>query len=320
MSRAGLTAERPSGPDERPVRAHAPARARRWGGRRDGWQAWLYLLPTVVGLCLFSAGAIVASFLLSFTDFNSVNPPRWIWLGNYRDLAREATFWQVVRNTVVYALGFVPSSVVLSLLLSLLVNQKLRAIVAFRSVYFLPVVSSTVAVAMVWGWLYNPQFGLINYLLFAILHVDGPNWLASTEWALPALIVMAVWKSLGYNMVIFLAGLQGIPAELYEAAKIDGAGRVQQLWRITLPLLSPTTFFVLIITVIGSFQIFDQTYVMTQGGPANATLTLSYYIYENAFEWFHMGYAAALAYVLFFLVLAFTLLQVRWQRRWVFYR
>lgn len=292
----------------------------RWRGRRDGWQGWLYLLPTVIGLALFSAGPIIASFLLSFTNFNAVNLPHWIGLGNYGQLIHEPLFWHVLRNTIAYTVGLVPSSVILSFLLSVLVNQQLRGIIFFRSIYFLPVVSSTVAVAMVWGWLYNPQFGLINYLLYALLHINGPNWLSSTQWALPALVIMAVWKSLGYNMVIFLAGLQGIPPELYEAAKIDGAGRLQQLLRITAPLLSPTTFFVVVITIIGSFQIFDQTYVMTQGGPANATLTLSYYIYENAFEWFHMGYAAALAYVLFFLVLAFTLLQVRLQKRWVFYR
>ena len=161
---------------------------------------------------------------------------------------------------------------------------------------------------------------MINNFLYGLFHVVGPNWLGDTTWALPALIIMGIWKSLGYNMVIFLAGLQSVPEELYEAAKVDGAGPVRRFWHVSLPLISSTTFFVLVITIIGSFQVFQHTYVMTQGGPAYATLTISYYIYQNAFEWFHMGYAAALGYVLFFMILIVTLVQIRLQRRWVFYR
>lgn len=288
--------------------------------RTDNWQAWFYLVPTLVGLALFSVGPVFASAFLSFTKYEIVTPPIWIGLGNYVQLASAPLFWKVLENTVFYGLGLVPASVVLSLLLAVLVNRKLPGILAFRSLYFLPVVSSTVAVSLVWAWLYDPQFGVINDLLFALFHVNGPNWLGDTTWALPALILMGIWKSLGYNMVIFLAGLQGVPEELYEAAKVDGAGPAQRFWHVTLPLISSTTFFVLVITIIGSFQVFEQTYVMTQGGPAYATLTMSYYIYQNAFEWFHMGYAAALGYVLFFVILLVTVIQIRLQRRWVFYR
>jgi len=288
--------------------------------RSDNWQAWVYLVPTILGLAIFSIGPVIESFFLSFTKYEIVTPPIWIGLANYAQLVSEPLFWKILLNTVLYTVGFVPSGVILSLLLAVLVNQKLRGVLLFRSLYFLPVVSSTVAIALVWSWLYDPQFGAINDLLFTVFHINGPNWLGSTTWALPALIIMGVWKSLGYNMVIFLAGLQGVPDELYEAAKVDGAGRVRRFWHITLPMISSTSFFVMIITIIGSFQVFEQTYVMTQGGPAYATLTLSYYIYQNAFEWFHMGYAAALGYVLFFLILIVTLIQMRFQKNWVFYR
>jgi multiple sugar transport system permease protein len=291
---------------------------------RRRWRHWLscyaYLLPTICGLVLFSAGAMLASFLMSFTKFEIVTPPVFVGLQNYADLAGAPLFWKVLGNTVYYTVGYVPLNLCASLALAVLVNNKLRGVTLFRGFYFTPVVTSGVAVAMVWAWLYNPQFGLINYLLRATLGLQGPAWLSSTEWAMPALIILGVWRSAGYNMVIFLAGLQGIPEELYEAAAIDGAGPWARFRHVTLPMLSSTTFFVLVVSVINSFQVFEATYIMTQGGPANATLTLSYYIFQNAFEWFHMGYAAAMAWVLFGLVMLFTLLQMRLQRFWVFYR
>ncbi|HEV8638586.1 MAG TPA: sugar ABC transporter permease [Chloroflexota bacterium] len=291
---------------------------------RRRWRHWLacyaYLVPTIAGLLLFSAGAMIASFLMSFTKFEIVTPPVFIGLQNYADLVGAPLFWKVLGNTIYYTLGYVPLNLGLSLALAVLVNNKLRGITLFRGFYFTPVVTSGVAVAMVWAWLYNPQFGLINYLLRVVFGIQGPAWLTSTEWAMPALIILGVWRSAGYNMVIFLAGLQGIPEELYEAAAIDGAGWWARFRHVTLPMLSSTTFFVLVVSVINSFQVFEATYVMTQGGPANATLTLSYYIFQNAFEWFHMGYAAAMAWVLFGLIMVFTLLQMRLQRLWVFYR
>jgi multiple sugar transport system permease protein len=227
-------------------------------------------------------------------------------------------FWTTLRNTLYYTLLFIPGAVILPLLVAVVMNQPLRGITLYRSIYFLPVVTSTVAVALVWQWLYNPEFGPINYLL-DLAGIKGPAWIASPTWAMPALVVMSVWQVIGYNMVIYLAGLQGIPEEYYEAAAIDGATRWRQFFYITAPLISPTTFFVLIISIIGSLQVFEQTYILTQGGPAYSTLTIAFYIYQQAFQFFHMGFGAALSYVLFLIILLLTLIQFRVQRRWVFY-
>jgi multiple sugar transport system permease protein len=308
-----------SAPAAPQVHVGAVAPARRRARRRWSWTNYLYILPTLLGMLFFNVGAVIYSFAMSFTRWEAVFV-NWVGFANYQNLFASSLFWQTLSNTFYYTLGFVPLSMLAGLVLALLVNQKLRGITIYRSIYFAPVVTSTVAIALVFSWLYNPDYGLINYLLWTLFHIQGPPWLASTTWAMPALILLGVWKSMGFNMVIFLAGLQDIPEELYEAARIDGAGLWGQIRHVTLPLLSPTTFFVLIISIIGSFQVFDQTYVLTQGGPANATLTLSFFIYEMAFEWFHMGYAAALAYILFLVILVVTLIQWRLQGRWVFYR
>jgi multiple sugar transport system permease protein len=283
------------------------------------FEPYLYLLPTLIGLLLFSAGAVAASFLLSFTQWDIISPPEWRWFDNYTDLWKSDLFWEVLRNTITFVSLAVPLSVCAALGLALLVNTGLRGITFFRAAYFLPVVSSMIAVALVWSWIFNPQYGLLNYLLRAIFGVQGPGWLDDTAWALPAMVIVTVWKGLGYSMVIFLAGLQNIPLELYNAATIDGAGPWKRFRHITLPLLSPTTFFVLVITIINAFQVFEQTYVLTKGGPANSTVTLSYYVYQNAFQFFQMGKAAAVAYVLFAFLFALTLVQFRVQKRWVFY-
>jgi len=282
-------------------------------------EPYLYLLPTIVGLLLFSAGAVAASFALSFTQWDIVTPPRWIGWDNYVSLVHSDFFWEVVRHTLTFAVLAVPSSVLAALALALLVNAGLRGIAFFRTVYFLPVVSSMIAVALVWSWIFNPRYGLLNTLLHLLFGIQGPAWLDDTTWALPAMVIVTVWKGLGYSMVIFLAGLQNIPADLYHAATLDGAGAWRRFRHITLPLLSPTTFFVLVITLINAFQVFEQTYVLTKGGPANSTVTLSYYVYQNAFQFFQMGRAAAVSYVLFALLFGVTLLQFRLQRRWVYY-
>jgi multiple sugar transport system permease protein len=282
-------------------------------------EPYLFVLPVVVGIVLVSGGAIVASFVLGFTRWDLVTPPQWIGLANYTEAFASELFGSVLANTFLYVALAAPLSVASSLLLALLVNQRLRGITVFRPIYFFPVVTSMVAVAVVWSWLYNPEFGLINYLLRTLFGIEGPRWLLSTSWAMPAIALMSVWKGIGYNMLIFLAGLQAVPLTLHEAAMIDGAGPVRRFFRITLPMLSPTTFFVVVITLIGSFQIFEQTYTMTQGGPANATLTLSYYIFQNAFQYFRMGYATAMAYILFAITLVVTIAQFRLQKRWVFY-
>jgi multiple sugar transport system permease protein len=287
--------------------------------RREEIEAYIYLLPTFVGLILFSLGAIIFSVGISFTDWDVLQPPQWVGLSNYVRLFTTPLNWQVFGNTLYYTAVIVPVGAALALGLALALNRGLRGIVILRGLYFLPVISSTVAVSLVWSWLYNQQFGLINYLL-SLVGITGPAWLADTRTAMPAVIIMSIWKGLGYNMVIFLAGLQGIPQELYEAARIDGAGAWARFRYVTLPLVSPTTFFVVVLSTVAAFQVFDQTYVMTDGGPAYSTTTLALFIYQNAFQWFHMGYAAALSYVLFAAVAVVTLLQFRAQGRFVFYR
>lgn len=282
-------------------------------------EPYIYLVPTLAGLLLFTAGAVVMSFVVSFTRWDAITEPHWVFLQNYSDMFQSDLFWTVFGNTFYFVGLAVPLTIVLSLAMAMLVNQRLSGVKWFRSVYFLPVVSSMVAAAIVWSWMYNPEYGLLNYLLKKFLGVNGPQWLQDSRWAMPAMVFMTVWKTVGYSMMIFLAGLQNIPGELYEAAMVDGASPWRRFWRITLPVLSPTTFFVFVITLIQSFQVFEQTYILTKGGPENSTLTLSYFIYQNAFQFFKMGYASAMSYVLFAVIFAITLIQFRLQRRWVFY-
>lgn len=286
--------------------------------RKETARGYLFLLPALGGILVFILGPVVAAIALSFTKWDLLTPAKFIGLSNYQELIQDPMFRKVMLNTLIFTGASVPLSLILSLGLALALNQKIKGIVIFRTIYFLPVVSSMVAVSLVWRWLYNPNYGLLNYFL-NLLHLPSINWLFSTTWAMPAVILMSVWKSLGYNMVIFLAGLQGIPQMYYESAKIDGAGKFQAFKNITLPLLSPTTFFVLVISIISSFQVFDQIFVMTSGGPAHATEVIIYYIYHNAFQIFRMGYASALAFCLFIIIFALTLLQIRLSKRWVFY-
>jgi len=282
-------------------------------------EPYFYLAPTIIGLLLFSAGAVIMSFLISFTKWDVINPPKFIGFQNYLIIFQSELFWKIFCNTFYYVILNVPPSIVIPLIIAVLLNQKLKGINIFRSIYFLPVISSIVAIALVWSWLYNPEFGLINYVLKKFFNIDGPRWLEDENWAMPAMVIMNVWKSMGYNMVLFLAGLQNIPDSLYEVSEIDGASGIKKFFNITLPLISPTTFFVFIITIISSFQVFEQTYILTKGGPANSTLTLSYYIYQNAFLYLRMGYSSALSYILFGIIFIITLLQFKYQKKWVHY-
>lgn len=279
---------------------------------------YLFVAPLIIGLIVFSYGPVLAAFGLSFTKGDYISTPTWIGLDNYANLLQDELFWKSLRNTLYYVVGVVPAGIVLSLLLALAMNQKLRGIVFFRSIYFIPTITSSVAVSLMWLWIYNPEFGVLNFLLDKV-GVNGPAWLSSPQWAMPAVIVMAIWRGLGYNMLIFLAGLQGIPDVYYEAAEIDGADGWSKFWHITVPLLSPTTFMLLILGVIGAFQVFEYTYVMTGGGPVYSTLTIVLHIYNTAFRSFQMGYASAIAYVLFFILLALTIIQFRLQGHWVHY-
>lgn len=282
-------------------------------------EPYLYVLHVMVGLGIFVFGPVIYAFFLGFNRWDLITPPVWVGWDNYKDFINSSLFWKVIGNTLYFTLVSVFLGVIVSLGLAMIVNQKIKVVSFFRSVYFLPVISSMVAVSLVWKWLYNAQFGLINYFL-KFLGIAGPNWLNSSLWAMPAIIIMSVWKMTGYNMIVLLAGLQNIPRELYEVASIDGASRWRQFWNITLPLLSPALFFALIILFISSFQVFEQTYVMTGGGPHYATLTLPLYIYQTSFLWFKIGYGAALSFVFFLIILAVILIQLGFEKKWVFYR
>lgn len=286
--------------------------------KQDKRWALFFLSPYIIGLLLFWLGPIIASFLISFTDWELVGKPIWIGLENYKQLMHDELFIKSLVNTAYYTVISVPLSMSLSLLLAIAMNQKLKGIVFFRTAFFMPHISSMVAVALLWSWIYNSQYGLLNYFL-GLFGIPPQNWLGDPKLAMPALIVMSVWKGLGYNMMIWLAALQGIPEDLYEAARIDGASKWQQFKNITVPLLSPTTFLLLILGFIGSFQVFEQSYVMTKGGPAYATLTMVLYIYSNAFEWLKMGYASAMAYILAIIIFILTLIQLKFQKKWVHY-
>jgi multiple sugar transport system permease protein len=286
------------------------------GWRRAGWVAF-FVLPGLSGLLLFVVGPILASLVLTVYEWDLLTSPRYVGLANFRRLVEDDQFWAALRHTLAFIAGYVPLVMVLALLVALALNTKLRGLAVLRTAFFLPVVSSWVAVALLWSWLFNPRYGLVNYGL-AKLGIAGPGWLFDKDWAMPAIVLTSVWKDLGFVMVLFLAGLQAIPRDVYEAASLDGAGAWQQLRSITLPLLAPTTFFVSVISIINSFQVFPQVWVMTEGGPAGATTVLVERIVKHAFSYGEMGYAAAISWVLFALVFAVTAVQLRLQRRGAF--
>ena len=279
---------------------------------------WLFLAPTLIGLTFGTLGPVLAAIGISFTKWDVLTPPVFTGLGNYIQLVSDPTFKKSILNTFYYVLGTVPAATVLGLMLALLLNQKLRGVTFYRTAYFLPVVSSTVAVALVWSWIYSKDFGLLNFVLRSI-GLQPVAWLNSTRYAMLALIIMGIWGLLGEGMIIFLAGLQAISQSYYEAAEVDGANSWGKFVHITLPLITPSMFFYFIITMINAFQAFEQIYVMTRGGPSNATTTMVYYIYNNAFRNFRMGTASAQAIVLFFIVMVLTLIYWRSQEKWVVY-
>jgi multiple sugar transport system permease protein len=296
-----------------------PRRRARLGALARRRERWFYLLisPWLVGLVLFQAGPIVAAFLLSFAEWPLPRPPSFVGLAHFRTLLADPLLGRSLLNTAYYALGTVPPGIALGLLLALLLNARRWGVYLFRTIFFLPAIVSGVATVLLWGWVFNPRFGIANELL-ALVGIRGPDWLQDEAWAMPALILMSLW-TVGTNMIVYLAALQGVPRELYEAAALDGAGRGARFRRVTWPLISPVTFFLVIVNLIGAFQVFTPTYILTRGGPNNATLTLPLYIYLNAFSWGKLGYASALALILFVLILALTLLQFRLAERWIFY-
>ena len=289
----------------------------RSGHRKEALQFYMAIAPWLMGFILFTAGPMLISLWTSFTDWDLLTDPQWVGLENYRSLATDPTFIQSIKVTLAYTAAYVPLDLVGGLLLALLVRPRLRGIGIYRTIFYLPTVFSGVAFVVVWLWMLNPNGGLIN-LVLRWFGIEGPRWLLDPKYALWSLVMMSFW-GWGRSMALYLGGMQSIPGELYEAAAMDGAGSFRQFFKITLPLLSPIIFFNLVLSIISTFQSFTSAFVATNGGPLDSTLFLVLYIYRQAFEYFHMGYAAALAWVLFAIILVLTLVLLRSQKFWVFY-
>jgi len=284
-----------------------------------GEQRWSYLFiaPAVLLFIVFVLGPVIASFYWSFTDYNGIAAPKWVGLQNYRTIFfGDPRFWTAIRNTVLYTAGVIPPAVILSLLLALAVDQRIRFKNFFRVIYFIPMVTSVIALSVIWKWLFaGEKYGLINHLLI-LAGLKPVDWLMSPVWTLPAIMIISIWASLGYNMILFLAGLQTIPTTVYEAADMDGANVWEKFWNITLPLLKPTMVFVVIIGVIASFQVFEQIYIMTEaefgiGGVLDSALTIVAYLYDMGFRRFQMGYASALGYIVFLVIFLITIINLK---------
>jgi len=260
----------------------------------------------------------LSSIFYSFTSYNIIMPWRWIGLSNYAEMASDRLVWQSLKVTSIYSVGSVTLNMVASMFVAMVLNRNIKGLSWFRTLYYLPSVISGVSVSMLFMYIFNPEFGILNYLLWHLFHIQGPAWIYSEVWAIPSFVLMGLW-GIGGGIIIYLAGLQGIPTELYEAAEIDGAGGWKQFLHITLPMMSPVIYFQLIMGIIGSFQVFTQAYVMTQGGPHYATWFYVLYLYYNAFRDFRMGYASAQAWVLFILLVSLTILVTRTASSWVHY-
>ncbi|MCL2782429.1 MAG: sugar ABC transporter permease [Propionibacteriaceae bacterium] len=278
----------------------------------------LFLAPSAIPLLVFKLAPMIASAWVSLHQWNMISPMRWVGLDNYRALLTTVTTWQYFGHTLLYIVGYLPLVYGGGLLIAVALNQKLKARGFLRAAYFVPVVTSWVAVALVWQWLLNPSHGLVNYLL-GLMHLPQPGWWTDPAWAIPSVILASAWKDVGFVMVILLAGLQAIPGDIQEAATVDGAGRWRRFWHITFPLLTPSTFFVVVISLINGFQVFDQVYVMTGGGPSGASQVVVGRIYDLTFRYGQAGQASALSWLLFLVILAVTAVQMYGQRRWVNY-
>ena len=286
--------------------------------QREAVEGFLFISPWVIGFLVFTAGPLVASLYLSFTDWGLVGSPKLVGFKNYAAMANDRLFWQALKVTVLFSGVGVPLGLVAGFSVALVMNQNIRAIGLWRTIYYLPAVIGGVAVARLWQGVFNSKYGAINTAL-ALIGIQGPSWLGDERWVLPALLIMSLWGVAGANMVIYLAGLQSIPTELYEAAMIDGAGAWRKLVHVTIPMMTPVILLRLVMGIIGSFQIFTQAFVMTKGGPGTATNVLVYYIYTTAFTFFRMGYAASVSWVLFLILFVITIIQWQGQKKWVSY-
>jgi multiple sugar transport system permease protein len=302
---------------------HMPARVLRRRRRvslraKEALAGYLLISPWLIGFLVFVLGAMIASMVISLYDTNLLNRTEFVFLRNYEAALRDRLFWKALSVTTYYTCTVVPLQTISALLMALLLNQQLRGQGVFRTIYYLPAVVSSVATISLWWWMLNPDSGLINAALAKIGIAPGPRWLVSPQWALPAVVIMGVWAS-GSSMLVFLSALQGVAKELYEAAMLDGAGTARRFLSITLPMISPTVFFSLIMGLIGSFQIFTEAYLLTGGGPNNATLTYVLLIYRRTFEHLRFGYGSALAWILFVILMLLTLLLFKSSSMWVYY-
>jgi multiple sugar transport system permease protein len=286
---------------------------------RQNIEGWIFILPVAIGVLAFYFMPILVSLYTSFTNSDGLTQAEWVGLFNYkRLLTRDRYFNETVINTLYYVAGHIPLTIGVALGLALLCNRKMPGVTWFRTAYFIPVITNVVAVSLVWSFLFSPQAGPVNWFL-SLVGIDGPSWLTSVTWAMPAVIIVSVWFSIGYPMVILLAGLQGIPEIYYDAAKIDGASAWGRFRAVTIPLLTPSLFFLTITQFISSFQVFGIIYVMTSGGPAKATEVYIHYLYENAFQFSRLGYASAMAWLLFIAIAVISFTQWKLQKYWVFY-
>lgn len=286
---------------------------------KNAIKGYLFLVPNIIGFAIFTFIPILASFILSFTSWDGFGDIKFIGLANFKALLSDAVFKESMWNTLVFVLGSVPITLILALLVAMLLNKGIKGIKIIRAAFFLPYITAALAVAVVWQLLYHPTLGPINQTLMSMGIENPPRWLASTSTAMLSVIIMYVWKMIGYYMIIFLAGLQGVPRQLYEAADIDGANAWHKFKSVTWPMLSPVMFFSSIIAIINSFKVFTEVYVLTGGGPGHATDVLVYNIYVQAFKKYNLGYASAMSYVLCIIIIAITVIQFRGQKKWVNY-
>ncbi len=285
--------------------------------RQESKWGYLFISPVVIGIAIFAIIPMIATLVLSFSEWNLVATPHFVGFQNFIELFSMPLFWKVVKNTLYFTLVNVPIKLAIALFFAVLLNQKIRGVIGYRAIYFMPVVTSTVAVAIVWAWLYNYDFGTINLLLFK-LGIKGPDWIGSTKWSMPSVIIMSIWQSLGYAIVIYLAALQSIPPQLSESASIDGASAWKTFWKIKLPMLSSTTFFLVITNIISSMQVFNEMFILTKTGPLDSTNVLATFIYDYAFRYKNVGLASATSYVLFAMIAIITLIQFK-HSKWVYY-
>lgn len=286
--------------------------------KKEVMWAYLFVAAPIIGFILFGFIPTIWSVGLSFTEWNLINPPKFIGLENYNRLFSDEKVLKSIFNTIYLMIG-IPIGMIIALILAVMMNRKIKGISVFRAIYYIPVISPIIAVSLVWQWIFNYDYGLLNNMLWEWFHIAGPNWLGNAAWVKPSLIIIGIWGGVGSTMILYLAGLQSIPDSYYEAADVDGANIFQKFFKITLPLLSPIHFFVLVMGVIGAFQSFSQIYVLAgDGGPEYSAATIVFNIFENGFKYYDMGYASATAWILGVIVFVVTLIQFKLSKRWVY--